>query len=66
MVVGFSHYTPWEELSVSTVPHILYGTLLYGKSRYDLDDHHLSSGSGQHPEHRYVLYRSDLFRYGKS
>ncbi len=26
MVVGFSHYTPWEELSVSTVPHILYGT----------------------------------------
>ena len=31
MVVGFSHYTPWEELSVSTVPHILYGTLLYGK-----------------------------------
>ena len=36
------------------------------QSRYDLDDHHLSSGSGQHPEHRYVLYRSDLFRYGKA
>ncbi|MFR4476192.1 MAG: APC family permease [Ruminococcus callidus] len=31
VVIGFSHYTPWEELSVSTVPHILYGTLLYGK-----------------------------------
>ncbi|MGN1224347.1 MAG: APC family permease, partial [Ruminococcus sp.] len=29
--IGFSHYTPWEELGASTVPHILYGTLLYGK-----------------------------------
>ena len=31
MVIGFSHYTPWDELGVSTVPHILYGSLLYGK-----------------------------------
>ncbi len=31
MVFGFSRYTPWEELGASTVPHILYGTLLFGK-----------------------------------
>ena len=31
MVIGFSHYTPWDELGASTVPHILYGSLLYGK-----------------------------------
>ena len=31
VVIGFSHYTPWDELSASTVPHILYGSLLYGK-----------------------------------
>ncbi len=31
ITVGFSHYTPWNELGESTVPHILYGTLLYGK-----------------------------------
>lgn len=31
MVFGFSHYTPWEELGASTVPHILYGTLLFGR-----------------------------------
>lgn len=31
MTVGFSHYTPWDELSESTVPHILYGSLLLGK-----------------------------------
>ncbi len=31
MTIGFSHYTPWEELGTSSVPHILYGTLLCGK-----------------------------------
>lgn len=31
MTIGFSRYTPWEDLGASTVPHILYGTLLYGK-----------------------------------
>lgn len=31
MSIGFSHYTSWEELGASTVPHILYGTALYGK-----------------------------------
>lgn len=31
MSIGFSHYTSWEELGSSTVPHILYGTALYGK-----------------------------------
>lgn len=31
VTVGFSHYTPWDELAESTVPHVLYGTLLYGK-----------------------------------
>lgn len=32
VTIGFSHYTPWEELGESTVPHILYGSLLYGKA----------------------------------
>lgn len=31
VTIGFSHYTPWEELGSSTVPHILYGTMLCGK-----------------------------------
>lgn len=31
MTIGFSHYTPWDELGESTVPHILYGSLLLGK-----------------------------------
>lgn len=31
VTIGFSHYTPWSELGESTVPHVLYGTLLYGK-----------------------------------
>ena len=32
MVIGFSHYTPWAELGESTVPHILYGSMLLGKA----------------------------------
>ena len=32
VTVGFAHYTSWEELSVSTVPHVLYGTALLGKA----------------------------------
>lgn len=32
ITIGFSRYTPWDELGKSTVPHILYGTLLYGKT----------------------------------
>ncbi|MCD8187219.1 MAG: APC family permease [Ruminococcus sp.] len=31
MVLGFSNYTPWDELGASTIPHVLYGNLLYGK-----------------------------------
>lgn len=31
MVIGFSHYTPWSDLGESTVPHILYGSMLLGK-----------------------------------
>ncbi len=31
VTIGFSHYTPWDELGNSTVPHILYGTMLCGK-----------------------------------
>ncbi|MGN1090477.1 MAG: APC family permease, partial [Huintestinicola sp.] len=27
VTIGFSNYTPWEELGSSTVPHILYGTM---------------------------------------
>ena len=32
VTVGFCHYTPWEELSQSTVPHVLYGTALLGNA----------------------------------
>lgn len=32
MVFGFKNYTPWEELGQSTVPHILYGSILLGKA----------------------------------
>ena len=32
LVFGFKHYTAWAELGESTVPHILYGTLLLGKT----------------------------------
>lgn len=31
MCLGFSAYTPWEELGESTTPHVLYGSLLLGK-----------------------------------
>lgn len=31
MTLGFKNYTAWEELGQSTVPHILYGSLLLGK-----------------------------------
>ena len=31
VTLGFHNYTPWDELGASTVPHILYGSLLYGK-----------------------------------
>lgn len=30
LVLGFRNYTPWGELSGSTIPHVLYGTLLLG------------------------------------
>lgn len=30
MVFGFSHYVPWGSLADSTIPHVLYGTLLLG------------------------------------
>ena len=30
IIIGFSFYTPWEQLATSTVPHILYGTALLG------------------------------------
>ena len=32
MTVGFKNYTEWGELAESTVPHILYGSLLLGKA----------------------------------
>lgn len=32
ITIGFSRYTPWETLAESTVPHILYGSLLLGKA----------------------------------
>ncbi len=32
VTLGFHNYTPWDELGASTVPHILYGSLLYGKA----------------------------------
>ena len=31
MVIGFYHYTPWQELGNSATPHVLYGTMLLGK-----------------------------------
>lgn len=30
--VGFSFYTPWDQLVESTVPHVLYGSALLGKA----------------------------------
>lgn len=30
MVLGFYHYTPWEELANSAAPHMLYGEALLG------------------------------------
>lgn len=30
LVFGFKNYTSWEDLSASTTPHVLYGTLLLG------------------------------------
>ena len=32
MTIGFRYYTEWSELGESTVPHILYGSLLLGKA----------------------------------
>ncbi|MCR5218953.1 APC family permease, partial [Treponema sp.] len=32
MTIGFKYYTPWDQLGQSTVPHILYGSLLLGKA----------------------------------
>jgi len=32
VTIGFSHYTAWDELAESTVPHVLYGTALLGKA----------------------------------
>lgn len=32
MVLGFYHYTPWNELANSAAPHMLYGELLLGKA----------------------------------
>lgn len=32
MVLGFYHYTPWDELANSAAPHMLYGELLLGKA----------------------------------
>ena len=31
VVIGFSHYTPSDELRLSTLPQILYGSILYRK-----------------------------------
>lgn len=31
IVLGFHNYTNWDDLAVSTTPHILYGTALLGK-----------------------------------
>lgn len=31
MVLGFYHYTPWEELASSAAPHMLYGEALLGQ-----------------------------------
>lgn len=32
IVFGFYHYVSWDELAVSSVPHILYGTMLLGET----------------------------------
>ena len=32
LTIGFKNYTEWEALGESTVPHILYGSLLLGKA----------------------------------
>ena len=32
MVLGFYHYTPWNDLANSAAPHMLYGELLLGKA----------------------------------
>ncbi len=32
MTIGFKNYTDWETLGESTVPHILYGSILLGKA----------------------------------
>ncbi|MBO7638652.1 MAG: APC family permease [Treponema sp.] len=32
MTIGFKNYTEWSELGESTVPHILYGSLLLGNA----------------------------------
>lgn len=32
MTIGFKNYTEWGDLAESTVPHILYGSLLLGKA----------------------------------
>ena len=32
ITIGFKNYTPWGDLAESTVPHILYGSLLLGKA----------------------------------
>ena len=31
LVIGFNHYTPWEDLMASAAPHLLYGEALLGK-----------------------------------
>lgn len=31
LVIGFYHYTPWEDLMASAAPHLLYGEVLLGK-----------------------------------
>ena len=31
LVIGFYHYTPWEDLMASAAPHLLYGEALLGK-----------------------------------
>ncbi len=32
ITLGFKNYTSWEELSQSTIPHVLYGSALLGKA----------------------------------
>lgn len=31
IVIGFKNYIPWVKLGESTIPHVLYGTALFGK-----------------------------------